>query len=237
MMSVMMPLVCRGIAFQNPWGRTMMHGQRLGRRLSQSGGQSCNRSWNRRVSEWLPRSRSPRRIALGSLAALLLGSAAQAVTLANGKTYFTQPPQLVRATTSFNSKDFPSATYFFTLTLPDTAGEPLQKLVITQAEGPDRPIWLGDRSEVFDGAGRRGTKVATPLLTVSDKGRSLTVQFDPPIAPGRTVTLALYPVRNPDTGGVYLYGVTAFPVGDQAQGQFLGYGRIHIYDSFHGGFW
>ncbi|HEY9294790.1 MAG TPA: DUF2808 domain-containing protein [Phormidium sp.] len=42
--------------------------------------------------------------------------------------------------------------------------------------------------------------------------------------------MALDPVRNPCFSGVYLFGVTAFPQGEKAHGQFLGFGRFHFYD-------
>jgi Protein of unknown function (DUF2808) len=56
------------------------------------------------------------------------------------------------------------------------------------------------------------------------------VQFNPPVQPGRKVTIALSPQRNPAYSGVYLFGVTAFPTGEKSHGQFLGFGRLHFYD-------
>jgi hypothetical protein len=54
------------------------------------------------------------------------------------------------------------------------------------------------------------------------------VVFEPAIAPGKTVTVALRPVQNPNFPGVYLFGVTAFPPGEKVHGQFLGFGRFAI---------
>jgi hypothetical protein len=34
--------------------------------------------------------------------------------------------------------------------------------------------------------------------------------------------------HNPIGGGVYLFGVTAYPMGDHSSGMFLGYGRFHL---------
>ncbi len=183
-------------------------------------------------------------IALTSFTSLAvqLANGALAVQLADGKTYFVRPPQLVGTTTSYNSTDFPLATYSFTLTLPETAGEPLQKVVIAQDEGPDRLFWEGDSADLtkgrtaFDGAARRsGSKLPLSAITVDAKARTATVIFEPPVPPGKTITIALYPLRNPNVGGVYLYGVTAYPPGAKAVGQFLGYGRIHIYESHDAG--
>lgn len=163
-------------------------------------------------------------------------SNAEAVQLSDGRTFFNHPPRLVGASTTFQAAYMGSATYYFTLDVPENAGEPLQKVVIRQAEGADRPYYNLSGTEAFAGTRRRsGTKLPLQEVTVAPDRRTVTVTFDPPVAPGTTVTIGLYPIRNPAFGGVYLYGVTAFPAGTQANGQFLGYGRIHIYDSYRDG--
>lgn len=171
--------------------------------------------------------------ALSASLVALVGLPVKAVQLADGTVYFVRPPELAGAATTFNAAYFWGATYYFTLVLPENAGEPLQKVVIAPQEGPD---WAyldegGRNIEAFEGTHHRsGTKLPLKEVAIDPKTHEITIVFDPPVAPGRTLTIALYPVRNPDTGGVYLYGVTAFPVGEKSHGQFLGYGRIHIYD-------
>jgi len=54
------------------------------------------------------------------------------------------------------------------------------------------------------------------------------VTFDPPVTPGKR-SIGLRPVRNLRFSGVYLFGVTAYPVGEKSHGQFLGFGRLHFY--------
>ena len=70
-----------------------------------------------------------------------------------------------------------------------------------------------------------------PLASIGgeqpNKPGEATIAFDPPVSPGTTVTVALRAKRNP-SGGVYLFGVTAFPAGERSWGQFLGYGRLHF---------
>jgi Protein of unknown function (DUF2808) len=56
------------------------------------------------------------------------------------------------------------------------------------------------------------------------------VVFQQPVQPGSTVTIALDAKANPSWGGVYEFGVTAYPISENGRGQFLGYGRIN----FHG---
>ena len=67
-------------------------------------------------------------------------------------------------------------------------------------------------------------------MAIDEDQQSVTLTFDPPVAPGNTVTIALEPERNPRRSGVYLFGVTAYPSGEKTYGQFLGYGRLHFYD-------
>jgi Protein of unknown function (DUF2808) len=57
--------------------------------------------------------------------------------------------------------------------------------------------------------------------------------FDQPVQPGSVVTLALQVDANPQIAGIYQFGVTAFPVGENSTGQFLGVERINFYNSFH----
>lgn len=156
----------------------------------------------------------------------------RAVQFPDGTVAFGQPPRLDRASSTQKSAHFPGSTYFFTLTLPDNAGEPLQRVVITQEPSADIVRFDRRYSEAFEGTvDREGAKLPIQEIVFDRQARTATVVFDPPVAPGKTVTIGLYAIRNPDVGGVYLYGVTAFPAGEKARGQFLGYGRIHIYDN------
>ena len=177
------------------------------------------------------RSRFTSALALSLSTFALVGVSAQAVKLSDGTTYFVQPPRLEGAVATQKAARFLGSTYYFTLTLPANAGEPLQKVVISPQAAPDRVRFNLDQTEAFEGRfDREGTKFPHQTVTQDAKTQAITLTFDPAIAAGKTVTIGLVANRNPDVGGVYLYGVTAFPAGDQAFGQFLGYGRIPIYD-------
>ena len=65
---------------------------------------------------------------------------------------------------------------------------------------------------------------------------AITVIFANPIPPGTTFTVRLKPKRNPDLGGVYLFGVTAFPWGEKPDGLYLGAGRLQFYQGDNGFF-
>lgn len=155
---------------------------------------------------------------------------AQSIQLADGTTYFANVPRLENARTTFNSARVFGATYYFTLRVPDDAGESLQRVMFQQQEGVDRIVFNLKRTRAYIDDDQ---KLPVEIADVSaDEEGLVTIAFDPPIAPGKTVMIGLRPYRNPSSSGVYLFGVTAFPEGDQAHGQFLGYGRLHFYDHF-----
>jgi Protein of unknown function (DUF2808) len=172
-----------------------------------------------------------------SLAAFLLGSAialppTQAVQLADGTVYFVQPPSLVNVRTTEDRTAVRGATYYFTVSIPEEAGEPLQRIAIAQEDGDHftRQVEFNvEESRTFVGTPRRQGEGLTSVTTYDETSQTLSVTFDPPINPGTTLTIGLRPERNPLTDTVYLFGVTAFPAGEIAHGQFLGFGRLHFY--------
>ncbi|MCY7275384.1 MAG: DUF2808 domain-containing protein [Phormidesmis sp. CAN_BIN44] len=170
--------------------------------------------------------------ALGAIAAPLQPS--QAVQLSDGTVFFTAPPRLAGASTTNNSVNAWSVTYYFTLNQLENAGEPLQRVTIVQDEGTDTVRFSPKEIEAFEGTrDRLGAKLPLGEVTTDRKTRTVTVSFNPPVPPGRTVTIALSPDRNPLYGGVYLFGVTAFPPGEKTHGQFLGFGRLNFYEGGH----
>ena len=164
----------------------------------------------------------------------LLTLTADAVRLRNGQTFFDYPPRLLRATTSSVAASMSGVTYYFTLCVPEHAGEPLQAVTITQRENRDTVVFQPSENRAFAGnRSRRGPALSLASIGGSQPSKSQeeTVVFDPPVPPGTTVTIALKPKRNPDWGGIYLFGVTAYPAGENSSGQFLGYGRLTFYDN------
>lgn len=167
-----------------------------------------------------------------SILAICLGSfgglpSAQAVQLADGTVYFVYPPRMLqfRAT---HKKTGVESTYYLTLDVPANAGEPLQRVTITQHEGSDNIKFTLQKTQAV------ATQPATPSIpiervTAEQKTRTVSVTFPTPVSPGRTVTIALRSTHNPLAQGIYLFGVTAFPPGEKVHGQFLGFGRLHFY--------
>lgn len=151
-----------------------------------------------------------------------------AIRLADGTVYFAQPPRLVNATTTFRNPGVP-ATYYFTLSLPETAGEPLQRVTFIQKEGIEDITFNLKRTQAeADPLSDSKQQLTLGEVTRDRKTQTVSVTFNPPVPAGRTVKIGLRSARNPLYGGIYLFGVTAFPVGEKSHGQFLGFGRLQF---------
>ncbi len=152
----------------------------------------------------------------------------QAIVLQDGTVYFAQPPRLTYTGTTYNDIYVSGATYYFTVNLPDNAGEPLQKITINQHEGVDDIEFELKKTYAFEGTrSKEGQKLQ--LTDISRDKKTISLTFNPPVSPGKTITIGLKPVQNPTIIGVYLFGVTAFPAGEKSHGQFLSYGRLQFY--------
>jgi hypothetical protein len=151
--------------------------------------------------------------------------------LPNGQSIFDRSPRLVRSAVNFEAPGVPRPTYQFTISVPEDAGAPLKAVTIAQAENAQKIDFKVDRSSAFIGnsfAGGPAVSLASIGGEQPAKSNEVTIAFEPPVAPGKTVTVALTAARNPFPGGIYLFGVTAFPPGENSSGLFLGYGRLHL---------
>jgi Protein of unknown function (DUF2808) len=188
------------------------------------------------VSRRLSRPQAQLGLAIAALG--LTALPAQAVRFADGTVHFSGVPLLGKVSTTDNQAQAWSATYLFTLQIPENASESLGRVVLKQTEGVDDIDFILKRTTAYVNGNRRQT---IPVQATKPEDRVIALDFDPPVLPGTTVTLALRPDENPRTGGVYLFGVTAFPAGENVSSQFIGYGRLQFYDSFHnsffGGWW
>jgi Protein of unknown function (DUF2808) len=147
------------------------------------------------------------------------------------QTFFYHPPQLIRAAATQTGVYTPS-TYEFTLTVPQNAGQPLKAVTIVQVESLETVKFDVSDSKAFFGEQLTASseiRLASIGGNKPSKSGEVTIVFDKPVQPGSTVTVAVSTQKNPSWSNIYLFGVTAYPVGDDALGQFLGYGRINIY--------
>ena len=105
---------------------------------------------------------------------------------------------------------------------PVYAGEPLQKITINQREAGERIRFDLEDSKAFEGTrSERGQQIGLKDASSDRKTKTVSLTFDTPLPPGKTVTIGLKPRRNPSVAGVYLFGVTAFPPGENAHGQLI----------------
>jgi hypothetical protein len=154
---------------------------------------------------------------------------AQAVQVGDGKVYFDSPPSLLEAETTNDYVYAWGATYYFKIDVPADAGEPLQQVVINQYNGGDQVDFNLGKSIAFNGD-RHGSREPIGIVVEQDaETNAIAVNFEQPVRPGEVVTIGLKPRRNPRYSDIYLFSVTAFPRGEIAHGQFLGYGRLHFY--------
>ena len=148
-----------------------------------------------------------------------------------GRTFFSEPPQLSRVAASQTGAYTPS-TYEFTLTVPKNAGQPLKAVKIAQAENVETIKFDVSNSKAFVGdrlTASSEVRLASVGAEQPANPGEVTVVFEQPVQPGGTVTVALAVQSNPGWGGVYEFGVTVYPDGENSLGQFLGYKRISFY--------
>lgn len=153
---------------------------------------------------------------------------AQGVEAPDGTVAFESGLLLLDAHTTFDGVRVKQARYYFDLELPDDIGESLQKVVIQQRNGGDEVTFKPEATEVYLGDHRDKSQRVKAITTRDEDTEKITVQFQQPIAPGNQVTIGLKPKSNPRYGGVYLFGVTAYPTGEKARGMYLGAGRLHF---------
>ncbi len=169
-------------------------------------------------------------LALGLLGSAAVGSA-EAARLADGRVMFDRPPTLVEATTFDQEAGF-SGSYHFVISVPVDAGEPLEAIAIQPVDGAQSIKFKLSATTAHQGeAYASGPNL--PLASVGgvpENPGDILVVFERPVQPGETATVTLETARNP-WGGVYLFGVTGYPAGDNGVGQILGHGRIQIYDN------
>ncbi len=172
-------------------------------------------------------------LTVGLVVPIVLVSPARTVELPDGRSAFDHAPLLVRTATSFHEADTPSI-YQFTLKVPENAGASLKAVRIVQDPEANTVHFDMGRIQAFRGdsfAGGPAVSLANIGGEQPANSNEVTVVFDQPIPPGETVTVSLHTNRNPRAGGIYLFGVTAFPTGENSPGLFLGYGRVNLYDN------
>ena len=159
------------------------------------------------------------------------------VTQETNTSYFSKAPRLLGASTTFNSVRATSAKYYFNIALPPEAQTNLQQVTIAQRQGQETIDFRLEDTVAYIGTNRRKeNQITIADVTQNTDTGEITILLEKPISPGTTFTVGLKPKRNPFYDGVYLFGVTAFPQGNNPQGLYLGSGRLHFYRGSDGFF-
>ena len=164
-----------------------------------------------------------------AMALLSINLPSKAVKAPDGTVAFESGIALVDAYATFNGVRVRQARYYFDLELPEDLGEPLKRVVIKQRTGGDEIDFKPGKTTAYIGDHRNKEEPLEVTAFVDETTAGITVEFDQPIPPGNSLTVGIKPRRNPDYGGVYLFGVTAYPPGDKPVGLYLGPGRLHFY--------
>lgn len=143
---------------------------------------------------------------------------------------FTAPPRLIDAATTQDITSVRGATYYFSISLPENAGVPLKEIQFQQTHGGDFLGYKISRTRAFEGTRKnRGAEIPLLLVEENRKTRRITVRLARPLSPGKTVTIAMRPVKTPSTSDVFQIRVTVLPPGESAQAFPLSSARLHFY--------
>jgi hypothetical protein len=152
---------------------------------------------------------------------------------ASEQNYFTSSPHLIRSATSHNSASTPS-TYQFTIHIPDDAKASLKAISIVQQPNTEKIAFDLQSTRAFLGdsfAGGNSVGIESLGGDEDPNSNDLTVVFQEPVKPGDTVTISLRAKHNPLFGGVYQFGITAYPEGNDDRGLYLGSGRLDFFNN------
>jgi hypothetical protein len=144
--------------------------------------------------------------------------------------YFRKSPRLINVMTTFNAVRVWSATYYFTIEMPENVGNTLSSITIQQRQGYEQIDFYLDRTVAFLGSHRhQKNPIKIESITQDPNTQAITLKLASPIPPDAIFTIGLKPKRNPDVAGVYLFGITVYPTGNNPSGLYLGAGRLHFY--------
>ncbi|AFZ45567.1 peptidase C14 caspase catalytic subunit p20 [Halothece sp. PCC 7418] len=149
----------------------------------------------------------------------------------NQRATFKESPHVLRARTTRNGIGARGAKHYFTFSLPANAGQGLQAVQIKQHRSTESIRYQLEDTIAFTGENRNsGQKLAIQETSLDEETQTVTITFTEPLMPGTTFTVGLIPKKNPNSSGVYLFGLTAIPEGDKPITLNLGVVRFHFRD-------
>ncbi|MBC7882290.1 MAG: DUF2808 domain-containing protein [Anaerolineae bacterium] len=169
-------------------------------------------------------------LAIGTLS---IAVPASAVTLADGTVYFNHVPDMTINGAYGRTTNAPSV-YTFTLSVPANADVGVGRVDIDLGEFGSEYTIDAKKAYVYQvgGDGRRiALRDGAAAASTGPRPTMVSVVLAEPILPGQSAQVQLLVYNTPRIGGAHLLGVTAYPVGEIAHGQFLGFDRVHVWDN------
>ncbi len=159
----------------------------------------------------------------------LLSQRAAALELFRGQTFFEKSPSLIESSATHTAPNVPSI-YKFTIAVPLEAGQPLKAVKIKQKPSYQMVSFDISKTQAYIAKDSREDELIS-LASIggeAEKEGEITIVLDKPVQPGSTVTVDLKVKHNPEHGGIYSFGVTAFPEGNRSSGLYLGSAHFHL---------
>lgn len=151
--------------------------------------------------------------------------------------YFSRSPRLLNVMTTYRGARVGRPRYYYTIELPKGSGEPLKTITINKRQGFEEIDYYPQDTIAFQGTpNHRDNTITIEESTWDETTETMTITFDPPVSPGTTFTIGLKAKQNPSHGGTYLFGVTAFPAGNNPRDLYLGNGRLYFDGTDEGDF-
>ena len=148
-------------------------------------------------------------------------------------TYGIPSKPLLTAKTTYNQIGSWDATYYFTIKLPESlANWQLQQVVLTQIEGVENIKFNQKNSFAFVESSGQKEKLGITLAKSSTQPQTIIATFDKPISANQTITIALKPVYNPVSEGIYLFQIHVISSGEKTNNLVVGTARLQFYNDF-----
>jgi hypothetical protein len=151
-------------------------------------------------------------------ASLLFATGGMAIGLDLSSVTFDHAPRLSRMTTM-------NRAAYFTITVPQDAGENLAQLSFSDLEQRSVPFDV-EKAQVFVGERANGEAIAFEDVWIDETG-VIWLSFAPAIVPGTTFTVML-PIQQNSPSGTHQYSVAAYPESDNSISAFTGDGTLVI---------
>lgn len=140
--------------------------------------------------------------------------------------FFRASPRLIRSHPTYTFSDVIS-TYIFEIEIPENAGNNIQKIVINQQINTEIITFFPDKTKAFIlNEGKKSLDVNS-ILNITNNQNEIMINLLQSAKPGEKLRLAIQ-ARNPLYGGIYQFGVTVYPEGNNPQSLYLGIARFHF---------